>query len=231
MKPPKSFICLAAAAAVCALAVCNARAIVVASPAFTNFVTISIVGEGQGTISTNTVNDTTSFAKPKRGTLNTAQFLVEVGGVTIGTNFTKAAKLVYIEGGSSTNGFAVIDGAMFVSVSNIMSLNTSVSTNMLRSGIQSNTNGLALKTLSDISIVELDYDDTIPSVGGSLAFNLRGIATATTTDTVPSNTGTYTKTFSAKLTGTGSGVSDGPFLLTGTASFSGSGVLILPPAF
>jgi hypothetical protein len=226
MRPLK--IILPLIAAVCGLAVSNARAVAVASPAFTNFVTIGIVAQGQGTSTTNTVNSTTSFAKPIKGTFNTALLLEELGGVTIGTNFSKSAKLVYIEGGSGTNGFAVIDGAKFVSVSNIMSLNTSISTNEVKSGTQSNTNGLALKTLSNLSIVELDYDDTIAGVNGSLAFNLRGIATTTTTDTVPSN-GSYTKTFSAKLTGTGSGVSAAPFVLTGTASFSGSGVLILQP--
>lgn len=224
MKPPKLVIGLAAA--VCALAVSNARAVSVAGPAFTNFVTLTITAQAQG--NTNAVNVTnTSFAKPIRGTLNTTLILDELGGVTIGTNFSKAAKLVYIEGGSGTNGFAVIDGAKFYSVSNIMSLTTDISTNRVKSGVQNGSTGLAFKTISEMSIVELDYDDTV--VGGSITFNFRGIATTTTTDTVPSNTGAYTQTFSAKLTGAGSGVSIGSFVVTGTASFSGSGVLTLPP--
>ena len=217
-------------AAACALAVSDARAVAVPIPAFTNFVTISIVAQGQDTApTTNTVNNTITFPKPVKGTLTTALILKELGGLLTpgGTNFSKAAKLVYIEGGSGTNGFAVVDGPNFYSVSNIMRLNTSISTNEVKSGTQSNTNGLAFKTLNNLSIVELDYDDTIDGVNGSIAFNLRGIATTTTTDTVPSNTGNYTETFSAKLTGTGSGVSVGPFVLTGTASFSGSGGLIL----
>lgn len=214
------------AVAVCALAVCNARAIS-GIGAFTNFVTLTITGQGQDTPpTTNTVNNTITFAKPQKATLNTALILNELGGVTIGTNFSKAAKLVYIEGGSGPTGFAVIDGPNFYSVSNIMSLTTDISTNRVKSGTQSETNGLASKTLGDMSIVELDYDDTV--VGGSITFNLRGIATTTTTDTVPV-ANVYTETFSAKLTGTGSGYSIGSFVLTGTATFSGSGKLTVPP--
>jgi hypothetical protein len=139
---------------------------------------------------------------------------------------------VYIEGGSGPTGFAVIDGANFYSVSNIMSLNTQVSTNKVKSGIQnggpdgSGGTGLAFKTISDISIVELDYDDT--GAGGSLAFESIGIATSTTTDTVPSSTGVYTETFSARLTAASDGISNGdPFIATLTVSFSGSGELSL----
>ena len=230
IRPPKLIVCLAAA--VCAFAAFNARAFNSFTP-FTNFVTLTITAEGQtNSPSTNTANSTITYAKPTKGTLNTALILGELNGVVgfplNGTNFSKAAKLVYIEGGNGNNptGFAVLDGRNLTSVSNVMSLTTDISTNRIKSGMQNSTNGLASKTLSEISIVELDYDDTV--VGGSITFNFRGIATTTTTDTVPSN-GVYNETFSAKLTGMGSGVSIGSFIITGTASFSGSGQLTIPP--
>lgn len=230
IRPSKVIVSLAAG--VCAFAVCNARAVSSITP-LTNFVTFSAVTEGQGA-STSVGGTNTVFAKAVKQTHNTAALISELGSATGHTNataFSKAAKLVYIEGGTGANGFAVIDGATFVSVSNIMSLNTQISTNKWRSGTQSDITGLAFKTTTDSSIVELDYDDT--AVGGTLAFFIRGVGTGTTTDTSPVS-GTYTETFSAKLTGAGSGVSigvplDDPFIITGTVSLSGSGELTLPP--
>lgn len=213
------------AVAVCVLAVCNARA--VSTAAFTNFVTLSLTQTIQG--NTNSVDVTnTSYAKPSRASHNTAGLIQELGGVTSHT-FTSAAKLAYIEGGTGATGFAVIDGSTFVSVSNIISLNTTVSTNKVKSGIQNGSTGLSFPTISNVEIIELDYSDI--GVGtGTLAFDLAGVATSTKTDTVPSSTtGAYTETFSAKLTGAGSGVSGTnsvPFIITGTASFSGKGDLV-----
>lgn len=221
MKPLRVVVSMAAA--VCALAVCNAHATV--SAAFTNFVTLSLTQTIQGTSST--VDGTnTSYAKPSRASHNTAGLIAELGTVTANT-FSKNAKLVYIEGGTGATGFAVIDGSTFVSVSNIMSLNTQVSTNKVKSGIQNGNTGLSFPTISNVEILELDYSD-VGIGGGSLAFTLAGVATSTKTDTVPSSTGAYTETFSGKLTGAGDGISGStPFILTGTASFSGKGDLSL----
>jgi hypothetical protein len=223
----RSKLIVSLAAAVCAFAVCNAHA------QTTNIVTFSATETSQGTIST-TQGTNTSFALAKASGVSTADVIEELGLATT-NNFSKAAKLVIISGNDAPT-FAVIDGANFVDVSAIMNLSFP-SENNVQSGIEnggpkgSGGTGLAFKTLKQLQILELDFNDIDIGQGHDIQFSLRGLATATTTDTVPSSAGVYTETFSAKITSmTGDGTKDGvPFVATGSLSASGKGVLTLPP--
>jgi hypothetical protein len=69
----------------------------------------------------------------------------------------------------------------------------------------------------------LQYDD------GTVQFSIKGLATGTTTDTVPNNAGVYTETrkdTTVNMTGEGSN-QKGPLIVTARLSGSGKGELSL----
>ncbi len=101
-------------------------------------------------------------------------------------------------------------------------------TNFVQSGVQNGDTDLAFRTLKQMIPVEVDFND-IGLHASDLQFSLRGLASGTTTDTVPSTNGVYTETFSAKITDmTGGGTKGGTnFVATGSVSASGKGELSL----
>lgn len=236
IRPPKIIVSLGAA--VCAFAVCNAHAQI------TNTFTFSATITQQGL--TNTVDGTnTLYPVPKtstHGMTGPTGLLSEIArAVSIengsDTNIlSKAAKLVLISNNTGSPEFDVIDGANFYRLTNIMTIITDISTNRVRSGTQnggpagSGGTGLAFPQLKDLQVVGLNYDDT-SIVADGLQFRIQGIASTTTKDSAPVS-GTYTETFSAKVSNmTGSGFSGGePFIVTtATLGASGTGTLTVPP--
>lgn len=182
----------------------------------------------QGTINTNFEGTNTSFALERPAALNTAGLLSELAAATGNSNFTaKAAKLVLING--EIPQFAVVDGTNTVLIStNIISLGFP-STSGVQSGVRNGGTGLAFKSLTQLTIVEVDFNDVGVGKGNDLRFSMRGLANGTTTDTIPSTNGVYTETFNAKITdmtGSGStGTNSTPFVITGSMSASGKSVL------
>lgn len=238
MRPPKLIVSLAA---LCAFAVCNGRAQI------TNTFTFSATITQQGL--TNTVDSTnTLYPVPKtssHGLTGPTGLLSEIGrALDVELNhqdtnlLSKAAKLVLISNNTGSPEFDVSDGANFYRLTNIMTIITDISTNRVRSGTQnggpagSGGTGLAFPQLKDLQVVGLNYDDTsIITDGSGLQFTIQGIASTTTKDTAPVS-GTYTETFSAKVSNmTGSGFSGGePFIVTtATLGASGTGTLTVPP--
>lgn len=173
----------------------------------------------------------TSFALERPTALTTAEIISELGTVTGHTNLTKSAKLVIIDSESAS--FAIVDGTTFVAIDpSIMSLSLP-STNSVQSGVQNGGpdgmggTGLAFRTLKQLVIIEVDFND-IGLGGKDLQFSMRGLATGTTSDTVPTAAGDYTETFSAKISDmTGDGTEGGTPFATGSLSASGKADLSL----
>lgn len=215
MKPHKFLITVAAA--VCTFAFS-------AHAQTTNVVTFKATMTSQGTINTSFQGTNTSFALEKPAALTTAGLITEIGDAK-GVTFTKAAKLVIID-----SSFAVLDGTNLVDASGIMSLSLP-STNNVQSGVRNGTTFLAFKSLTQLTVIEVDFNDVGVGNGSDLQFSMRGLASGTTTDTVPSTNGVYTETFNAKITDmTGSGTkgtNSTPFVVTGSISASGKGNLSL----
>ncbi|HLX70765.1 MAG TPA: hypothetical protein VKV04_14145 [Verrucomicrobiae bacterium] len=210
MKSPRLLISVAVA--VCAFAI-NVQAQTTNTVTFKATLTI----QGPETTVQGTNN---SFAVEKPTGLSTAELIGELGTAT-SHQFSKAAKLVLVDGE-----FAVIDGITNVDVSGIMTLTPG--TNFVQSGVQNGDTDLAFRTLKQMIPVEVDFND-IGLHASDLQFSLRGLASGTTTDTVPSTNGVYTETFSAKITDmTGGGTKGGTnFVATGSVSASGKGELSL----
>lgn len=218
MKPPKFLISVAAA--VCAFAICDTDA------QTTNVVTFKTTMTSQGAVVTNFQGTNISFAVQKPKGFDTADLIHELELSTSNTNLSKATKLEIINGDSPA--FALADGTNVILIDpRIISLNLP-STNSVQSGVQNGDTFLSFRTLKQLVIIELDLNDV--GLGASdLNFSMRGLASGTTSDTIPSTNGVYTETFSAKISDmTGSGTEGPtPFVITGSLSASGKGVLSL----
>lgn len=195
------------AAAVCAFAVSNARAQVA-----TNFVTLTVTFYQQGPTNnvTHGSNTVSVFGPTSVKTYNTSQFIQQVLGPDIGvTNFTSAAKLA-----QAGEVWMVIDGTNLVDITS--DINVTPGDTQIESGSQSQTTFLSDPKIAALLVATLQYND------GKVQFSVSGLATATTTDTVPNNAGVYTET--GKITvlsmaGQGSN-QKGPMIVT--AKLSGS---------
>lgn len=208
-------------ASLCVLAVSSAKA----QSATTNFVTFVATTYTQGP--TNDSGTITTLGPTAKATHPTVQLLQEVGQVT-GNSFSASAKLALIASHDSEPQFAVIDGANFVWVSNIMSF--SFGDNRIKSGTQSDTT--VQRSTTELQLITFNYDDT--GVGGNLRFFLTGLGTIAESDTAPVN-GTTTETLKGKITSMtgegesiGNGQGDGPFVASGGMVVTGKGTLSVP---
>lgn len=224
MKPSR----LIAALAACMIAVTGARAQFV-----TNSVTLNILFIPQGPI--NAVDGTNNFYAPaKTSSHNAAWFLQEIGvalHAKEGATLSSAAKLVLLTSPKQSPLFAVIDGANFYGLTNIMELIMPLQTTVV-SGTQNSDTGLASPSLKTVEMVQLGYNDV--SILGDIGcqFILQGLITSSVTDTAPAaGTGIYTETVSAKLIDLAGGItqSNNIFYAMGTMSYSGRGELVWEP--
>jgi hypothetical protein len=125
----------------------------------------------------------------------------------------------------TTGRFQVTDKNLkpLVDVGNIMT--NYYGNNTIHSGKVKDATGLASPTRNGLAIVTVNFDDTAIAGGANLRFYVRGLLSASQTDTTPNpRTGVYTETQiynSADLAGEGSlrGI---PFVITGSASTSGT---------
>lgn len=214
MKPTKLIGSLAAA--VCVFAACSARA---QTNPFTFSVTMTFQGPSSTVQGTNT-----SYAAERPTPFSSANLIAELGLVTT-NDFSRKAKLELI-GTDSAPEFAVSDGTNFVIIpTSIIGLNQ-IDSKFIISGVQNGGTGLSFPTTKGFAILELDFNDV--GLGGTdLAFSMRGLFSGTSTDTVPSATGDYTETASAKISDmTGDGSQGGTnFVAIGSMSASGKSSL------
>lgn len=178
MKSVKLMILMAAA--VCALAVSNVQAQIA-----TNYVALTVTTYQQGPTATvtNAHATNTVFGPTSVKTYSPIKFIQEVLGPDIGvTNFTSAAKLA-----QTHEEWLVIDGTNVVNLSGKLTINLIYSETEIESGTQNETNSLSAPKLSTLSVGTLSYSD------GTVSFTVSGLATGSTTDTVP-NAGVYTET-------------------------------------
>lgn len=207
MKSVKLTILIAAA--VCAFAVSNARA-----QTATNFValTVTIYQQGPTATVTNAHATNTVFGPTSVKTYSPTKFIQEVLGPDIGvTNFTSAAKLA-----QTHEEWLIIDGANVVNLSGKLTISIIYSETEIESGTQNETNSLSAPKTTSLSVGTLQYND------GTVSFTVSGLATESTTDTVPNNAGVYTetgKTTVMSMVGQGSN-QKGPMIVTTKASIN-----------
>lgn len=214
------------AVAVCAFAMSSAHA-----QTTTNIVAFSATSIGQGTNGPSHGTNT-FFAPGKTSKATTTLLLEEIGRVIhaeSNVTLTVNAKLVLLAGHGGA--FAVIDGANFYPIDNIMGV-TKPSVNdtnylgvKVKSGIQNGTTGLAFPSMKETQLLEVLYNDTsVITDGTGLVFTLQGVASSSTVDSVPTAGGVYTETFSAKISNmTGDGMNGTNQFVVTSATLSATG--------
>jgi len=228
MKQANRIIALAAVFAVSTFAAGSLQAQVANVITFTATASVQSNTSDNGTV--------TTTAAPTKVTLDTKQILAFLAtaeneeGNYGSTTFPTGAKLVTLGGTGSPPDFQVVSktGALLVDVADIITVTDSGTYGSdISSGKSKDSTGLASTTETDQEIITVAYDDT--GAGGSLQFVLTGLFTDKTTDTAPSNAGTYRETQSHTLTdAAGDGNYRGnPLVISGGFSASGSATLTL----
>lgn len=157
-------------------------------PAVTNLFTIFAITELQG--GTNDDGTITTIKEPMECTFDTKRILAflardkHAAGQYASTNFPACTKLVEIGGN-----FQVLDQTnnFLVDVSDILSIEKG-SNNIVNGKIFDST-GLYDKSLTELHLLRLNYDDSGISGGAGLQFYLAGLMRGTITDTVSNKTG------------------------------------------
>ena len=120
------------------------------------------------------------------------------------------------------------DSEPLVDVSDIMQVQVGV--NRVFSGKQNTVTGLASPTVTELQLVNLVYDASTVVGGSGLRFNLSGLMTTVTTDSINKSAGTYKESVISKMpNATGEGSYQGtPFVISGQVTASSKRSAPLP---